>query len=152
MHLLLAMQQEPRRKLTVNEKVELLKAAEGSHNIAETCRLLGLSRSTYYVMKKAYLQNGEAGLHPKPRRKPRMPNAFSEEVVRRILEMTWRFPSFSCERIRQRLLATGLNVSGSGVRKVWKRYQITRKDERLIRLRRLIEQGEVVLLSRDPVR
>ncbi len=148
----MAMQQEPRKKLTVSEKVELLKIAEGSRNVSETCRLLGLSRSTFYAMQKAYLQEGPAGLEPKPRRKPRMPNAFSEDVIRQILEMTLRFPSYSCERIRLRLLASGLKVSGSGVRKVWKRFQITRKDERVIRLRRLVEQGEVILLSKNPVR
>lgn len=118
------------------EKIRLLELAEGLGNVWKVCRAAGISRSSFYEIKKAYERFGKTGLEPKPRRKPKMPNAFSEEIIRMILETTSRFPSYSCQRIAGKLRVGGLTVSGSGVRKVWKRHGLTRREERLLRLKR----------------
>jgi transposase len=115
--------------------------------VAAACREAGVARSTFYAVKKAFEREGRAGLEPKARRFPKMPNAFSEEVIERILEMTRRFPSYSGPRIARKLSETGLDVSASGVRKIWKRYGLTTRRQRFDRLRRAVGAGEAILLE-----
>lgn len=110
------------RTLSIEEKLRILDLAQELGSIAEACRVAGISRPTYYAIKRVYERDGRAGLTPKPRRKPKMPNAFAEEIVHRILELSSRFPSYSSRRIAHRLGRDGLVVSDSGVRKIWQRH------------------------------
>lgn len=113
------------------EKFLVLVLAEALGNVAAACRQMGMSRSTFYSLRRAYAARGRSALEPTLRRPPRMPNAFTEETVRRILDLTERFPSYSCVRISAKLRAAGVSASASGVRKVWKRYGLTKKQERV---------------------
>ncbi len=118
------------RALSIEEKLRVLETAEELGSVAEVCRVAGISRPTYYAIKKAYERDGRRGLEAKPRRKPKMPNAFAEEIVRRILEISCRFPSYSSRRIAHRLGRDGLVVSDSGVRKVWQRHGLKARSEK----------------------
>jgi transposase len=120
-----------KKQLSVEKKFAALTLAKESGSVAFACFSAGISRSLFYKIKRAYEREGEAGLQPKPRRAPRMPNAFSEAMVARILEETRNFPAHSYERIAARLRTLGLAVSGSGVYKVWKRHGLTRREKRL---------------------
>lgn len=119
------------RRYSSEEKFLVLVLANALGSATAACRQMGMSRSTFYLLRRAYAAGGRPGLEPKPRRPPRMPNAFTEETVARILEMTARFPSYSYRRISGKLLASGVNVSPSGVRKVWGRKALTKKEERM---------------------
>jgi molybdenum-dependent DNA-binding transcriptional regulator ModE len=130
-----------RRVRSIEEKLRLLELVQERGNILAACRLAGMARSSFYEIKKAYERSGKDGLVPKTRRRPRMPNAFSEEVIRKILEITRKFPSYSCQRIAFKLHKDGVVASGSGVRKIWKRHGLTTCQQRL----------EAILLSDDPV-
>jgi len=111
-------------------KLAVLTVARESGDVAFACFSSGISRSTFYKIKRAFDLQGVAGLQPQPRRKPRMPNAFSEETVAKVLEETKNFPSYSYTRLAERLRAGGLSISGSGVRKIWERNGLTRKNDR----------------------
>lgn len=120
-----------RRTFSVEEKLRVLELAEALGSVSEACRREGFALSTFYAIKKAYDRYRRAGLEPRPRRKPRMPNTFAEEIIRKILELTSHFPSFSCERIAHLLRAEGVRASPSGVRKIRKRFGLTRKVDRI---------------------
>lgn len=124
------------RYLSINEKLRVLELSEILGSVAAACRQAGISRSSFYAIKKDYDRDGKAGLEPKPRRAPRMPNAFPEETIQKILETTSRFPAFSCDRLGLQLRDEGVAASGSGVRKVWKRHGLARREERLLWLKR----------------
>lgn len=119
-------------------RLGVLQLAQALKSVAEACRRAGISRSNFYKIKRAYERSGYLALQPAPRRKPRMPNAFSEAVVERVLEETRKFPSYSYNRIAARLCVQGLKISGSGVRKVWERRGLGRKADR----RRWMEQAQ----------
>lgn len=123
-----------RKVFTFEEKAWILQKAQGG-NVSAICREMGMSRSCFYVIKKAYERLGISGLECRPRSKPVMPNAFPESVVRRILEVTERFPSYSSERIRKKIAKEGIIASASGVRKVWKRHGMPDKAGRIAQWR-----------------
>lgn len=124
-----------RRFRSVEEKLRVLELAAEEDNVAALCRRMGVSRSTFYEMKKAYERQGTDGLAVKTRRKPKMPNTLSEEAVRTALELTAKFPSFSCLRISAKLKEVGVTVSASSVRKLWSRRGLTKKSQRLAQFR-----------------
>lgn len=111
-------------------RLGVLALAREVGSISSACAAAGISRSTFYKIKKAYERSGYRALQPAPRPKPRMPNAFSEAVVNQVLEETRRFPSYSYMRVADRLRRQGLRISGSGVRKIWERRGISRSEER----------------------
>jgi len=115
-----------RKVLAPEEKRRMLAIAGAADNISNLCRQLMIPRSTYYSIRKAYRLRGDEGLEARARRPPRMPNAFSMEVVERIMEMTRRFSSYSGPRISRKLKEAGISVSASGIYKVWRRQGWTR--------------------------
>jgi len=46
----------------IPRKIKLMKHAEQSSNISQTCRYYGMSRETLYRWKRLYAAKGEAGL------------------------------------------------------------------------------------------
>jgi transposase len=116
------------KKLLIRLGVLALARELGSISLA--CVAAGISRSLYYKIKAAYERSGVEGLKPVPRCPPRMPNAFSSEIVEQVLELTRRFPSYSYNRIAARLQSEGMRISGSGVRKIWERRGLHRSADR----------------------
>lgn len=117
--------------LTPEQKKALLDLAQGMGNVAQACRVLGVSRASFYRFKKAYDAFGEAALAPKPRRKPCMPNAFPESVVQKVLEETSKRPRWSYVSLGSWLRRQGMIISNSGVRKIWERAGLTRREQRI---------------------
>ncbi|MFQ5853918.1 MAG: helix-turn-helix domain-containing protein [Candidatus Binatia bacterium] len=62
------------REQLIKARLGMLSLAEEPKNIAKACRPAGVSRSHCSEIKQAYETFGKAGLSPKVRRKPRMPN------------------------------------------------------------------------------
>jgi transposase len=126
-------------------RLGLLSLAEALNSVSEACRTAGISRSLYYKLKAAYERAGVEGLKPVPRRAPKMPNAFSAEVVEHVMEKTKKFPSYSYNRIADLLRKEGLKISGSGVRKVWRRCGLNRAVDRYRWLAREAKEGRAEL-------
>jgi transposase len=120
------------RPLNLETKLALLAIAQETGCVAFACLSAGISRTTFYKIKRAFECHGFDGLRPPPRRRPRMPNAFPEEIVAKILEETRNFPSYSYNRLAAHLRALGLAISGSGVRKVWNRHRLSRRSDRAL--------------------
>jgi transposase InsO family protein len=129
----------------ISAKVSLLQLAQELGNISKACKKARIARSSFYEIKKAYEQFGREGLAPKPKRTPRMPNAFDEEMTAKILDMTRRYPSYSYNRIAQQLQLSGVSVSGGGVRKVWDRQGLTRKLARFLWLEKETQEGRGIM-------
>ena len=105
--------------------------------------MAGIARSSFYEIKKAYEQFGREGLVPRPKRRPRMPNEYPQEIVDKILAMTRQFPAYSYVRIAGQLQIEGVSVSASGVRKVWERNGLVKKLSRYLWLEREVSAGAV---------
>ena len=65
-------------KKIINHKVGLLNLAEELGNVSQACRIMGLSRDTFYRYKTAVEDGGVDALFDKSRRKPNMKNRVDE--------------------------------------------------------------------------
>ena len=65
----------------IRRKRRILERARKTGNIIKTCRYFGVSRSTFYLWKRAYQAGGEQGLVRKKPMPHQMPNQTPEEVV-----------------------------------------------------------------------
>lgn len=129
----------------IEAKISILQLAHELGNISKACKKAGIARSSFYEIKKAYESFGRSGLEPKPRRSPRMPNAFPEELVKKILDKTREFPSYSYNRVANELQLEGVSVSGQGVRKIWQRHNLTRRLSRFLWLEKEVSEGRGML-------
>jgi hypothetical protein len=100
-------------------------------NVARVCRLSGVSRSQFYVMKRLYEIHGKAGLAPRVRRKPVMPNRTPPDLEEQILLSTRRNPTFSYIRLSGEMGSDGIGVSPAMVRYVWQRHGLSTRSARL---------------------
>ena len=64
----------------IRSKMNLLDLAAYLKNVSEACRGMGISRDTFYRVKKAYDEGGLEALKEKSRRTPNIKNRVSEEV------------------------------------------------------------------------
>jgi transposase-like protein len=97
---------------STRRKLSLLQLAEELGNVAKACRIMGYHRDTFYEVKRAFQVGGVAGLVDKKRgpRQPQ-PNRVPEEVERRILDYSLRWPTHGPQRVANQLRLEGCNVS-----------------------------------------
>lgn len=133
------------REKLIKARLGMLALAEELQNISLACKRAGISRSHFYEIKQAFEKFGPEGLAPQARRRPRMPNETPPELVRQILEMTERYPTFSYVRISQQLRLVGVGVSPAAVRGVWLREGLSLRHQRLLWLERKASENGLAL-------
>ena len=79
---------EPKEPITVtrdeiiyHRRVRLLEHASETGNVAEACRVFGVSRTRYYEWAAVAARYGPEALMPRARRRPQLPNATPTHVV-----------------------------------------------------------------------
>lgn len=112
-------------------KYTILKHALKEDNVSLTCKLFGISRTTFYNWKRAYEKHGIMGLEAKEPQKPKMPNKVSKEIEREILAYVVKYPKDGPRRIYYELIAEGFDVGETGIYNVLKRNGLTRKEQRI---------------------
>ena len=132
----------------IDAKISILQLAEKLDSISQACKVAGIARSSFYEIKKAYEQFGREGLVPKPKRRPRMPNEYPQEIVDKILDMTRKYPAYSYVRIAGQLQIEGVSVSPGGVRKTWERQGLVKKLSRYLWLEREVSEGRGIMTER----
>lgn len=111
-------------KLTIKEKQMLLEMADFGKNISAVCRYMGVSRKTFYQIKKAYTEGGIEALVPKLRRVPNFKNRVPEHVEESVLKLSQENPSFGKKKISRILKDRGICISPNTVRAVWDRNEM----------------------------
>lgn len=112
-------------------KYRILQHGLKGKNISETCKLFGISRTSFYNWREDYEKYGMAGLEKRKRRKPRMPNKVSKTIENEILDYVSRYPKDGPRRIYYELKAEGFNVGETGIYNVLKRNNLTRSNKRI---------------------
>jgi transposase-like protein len=72
--------------------------ARNSGNVAATCRTFGISPKTFYKWRNTAAQYGLAGLMPKTRQPPAMPNATPTHIVELLLTLAITMPTLGCRQ------------------------------------------------------
>jgi transposase InsO family protein len=111
-------------RIVYDRRVRLIEYAARIGNVAEACRVFGVSRKTYYEWLKRAEQYGLSVLVPRDRRLPHQPNAMSSEEVAVILSEAIARPTLGPRSLLRHLRVRGVDRSASGVAKVLRRHNL----------------------------
>jgi transposase InsO family protein len=118
----------------IKHKTGLLNLAQELGNISQACRVMGLSRDTFYRYQEAVANDGVEGLINKSRRKPNHKNRIDEVIEQAVVEYAVEQPAHGQVRTSNELRKRGVFVSSSGVRCVWLRHNLAKFKDRLLAL------------------
>ena len=120
-------------EIIYQRRVRVLDHAAASGNVAETCRIFGISRKTFYVWRNVAERYGLEALMPKARRRPQLPNATPTHVVHELLAMAVAEPTIGCRQLADRLAERGYVVSKTTVQKLLVNHGLGRRHQRVAR-------------------
>lgn len=130
----------------IKHKVGLLNLAEELGNVSKACKLMGVSRDTFYQYKELVAQGGVDALINRSRRLPNTKNRVDPEVEQSVVDYALEQPAHGQVRVSNELRKRGIFVSGSGVRSIWLRHDLENFKKRLKALEVKME-GEGIILS-----
>jgi len=139
----------------IKNKVGLLNLAQELNNVSKACKIMGLSRETFYRYQHAVDEGGVEALLEKTRRKPNLINRVDEATEKSVIDFAVEYPVFGQLRVSNELRKRGVFVSPSGVRSIWLRHDLARKKQRLLALEKksaeegiLLTEAQVAALER----
>jgi len=128
-------------QLIVNQRRSLLIFAE-RHGVNKACNTFGLSRTTFYKIKKQFIQTGS--LEPKIRRKPRMPNETSISKKKILLSLVKEHPLWGAPRLAYALRQKGIQITHQGIWYCLKRFGLNKRFKRLVYIEKLNDQKQPI--------
>ena len=132
-------------KSIIKHKVGLLNLAEELGNVSQACRVMGLSRDTFYRYKAAVDQGGVEALISKDRRRPNLKNRVDEHTELAVVAYAVEEPAHGQVRASNELRKKGVFISPSGVRSVWLRHRLARFKDRLRALEEKMAKEKLIL-------
>ncbi|KTD13957.1 transposase (ISSod13) [Legionella israelensis] len=129
----------------IKHKVGLLNLAEELGNVSKACKVMGLSRDTFYRYKSAVESGGIEALFDQTRRKPNHKNRVEESIELAVKEYAVEYPAHGQQRTSNELRKKGVFVSGSGVRSVWLRHNLANFKDRLKALEAKVASEGILL-------
>jgi transposase InsO family protein len=123
----------------------LLNLAQELENVSQACRLMGVSRDTFYRVKEAKETGGMEALLHKDRRRPNFKNRIDEAIERAVLEFALDNPAAGQVRVSNELRKRNIFISGGGVRSVWLRHGLQTFKQRLLALEKKVAAEGIVL-------
>ena len=129
----------------IKHKVGLLNLAEELGNVSQACKLMGLSRDTFYRYKTAVNEGGVKALFDQNRRKPNLKNRVDSATEETVITYAIEHPAHGQHRASNELRKCGVFVSGSGVRSIWLRHGLENFKLRLKALEKKVANEGIVL-------
>jgi hypothetical protein len=124
----------------IKHKMGLLNLAEELQTISQACRVMGVSRDTFYRT-----QGDEGnGLH-QDRRRPNPKNRVDEVVEQAVLAFALENPAAGQVRVSNELRKRGTLVSPTGVRSIWLRHTLHTFRLRLAALEKKVAEKGLLL-------
>jgi transposase InsO family protein len=125
--------------MTANEKVaqkklSLLELAEELRSVSDACRIMKVSRSQFYEIKRAFQTGGLDALLDRPPIPGSTPHKVPEETEEKIVELSIEHPAWGQQRVRDELVPHGIVVSATTVRNVWLRHDMETRYKRMLEL------------------
>ena len=134
----------------IKHKAGLLNLAEELGNVSKACKVMGVSRDTFYRYQELVQEGGVDSLITQSRRTPNLKNRVDEEIEQAVIKYAVDFPAHGQARTSNELRKLGVFVSGSGVRSIWLRNNLENFKKRLAALEKKVEQ-EGILLTDDQI-
>jgi transposase len=90
-------------------------------NVSRACKVMGVSRDTFYRYQSARAEGGLEALLDTHRKKPNLRNRVAPAIEAAVAAFALEQPAFGQVRMSNELRQRGIFVSPSGVRSIWLR-------------------------------
>ena len=108
----------------IKHKAGLINLAEELGNVSKACKVMGVSRDTFYRYQELVAEGGIDSLINKSRRAPNVKNRVDEVTEQAVVAYSIDQPAHGQHRTSNELRKKGVFVSGSGVRSIWLRHKL----------------------------
>jgi transposase len=129
----------------IKHKAGLLNLAEELGNISRACKVMGVSRDTFYRYQELVETGGIDSLIDKSRRKSNVKNRVDEATEQAVIASAIEQPAYGQHRTSNELRKVGVFVSGSGVRPIWVRNNLENFKKRLKALEEKVANDGIIL-------
>lgn len=129
----------------IRHKIGLLNLATELGNVSKACKMMGLSRDTFYRYQNAVAEGGVEALFEVSRKKPNPKNRVEEATETAVIAYATEQPAHGQARTSNELRQRGIFVSPSGVRSIWLRHDLASFKQRLLALEKLMAETAIVL-------
>jgi transposase len=129
----------------IKHKVGLLNLADELGNVSKACKMMGVSRDTFYRYKEAVDDGGVEALLEKNRRVPNRKNRVEEHVEAAVVHYATEQPAHGQVRVSNELRKKGIFVSPSGVCSIWLRHDLANFKQRLKALEAKVAADGIIL-------
>lgn len=129
----------------IKHKVGLLNLAEELGNVSKACKVMGVSRDTFYRYQELAQDGGIDNQINQSRRVPNLKNRADEATERAVVEHAVEFPAHGQHRTSNELRQKGVFISGSGVRSIWLRNNLENFAKRLKALEAKVAEEGITL-------
>lgn len=129
----------------VKHKVGLLNLADELGNISKACKMIGVSRDTFYRYRDAVNSGGVDALFDRSRRVPNTKNRVEPQIEEAVVEYAIQDPAHGQVRVSNELRKKGIFVSPSGVRSIWIRNDLGNFKQRLKALEARVAEDGIIL-------
>ncbi|MDC9594305.1 helix-turn-helix domain-containing protein, partial [Xenorhabdus sp. IM139775] len=129
----------------IKHKAGLLNLAEELNNVSRACKVMGVSRDTFYRYQELVETGGIDALINQSRKAPNLKNRMDEETERAVVNSAIEFPAYGQARTSNELRKAGIFVSASGVRSIWLRHHLENFKKRLAALEKKVADEGIIL-------
>ena len=129
----------------IKHKAGLLNLAEELGNISRACKVMGVSRDTFYRYQELVETGGIDSLIDKSRRKSNVTNRVDEATEQAVIASAIEQPAYGQHRTSNELRKVGVFVSGSGARSIWVRNNLENFKKRLKALEEKVANDGIIL-------
>jgi len=129
----------------IKHKAGLLNLAEELGNVSRACKVMGVSRDTFYRYQELVEEGGLDALIENNRRKPNIKNRVDDAVEQAVVAYAIEQPAHGQHRTSNELRQKGVFVSGSGVRSIWLRHNLENFKKRLKALEAKVADDGIIL-------
>ena len=129
----------------IKHKAGLLNLAEELSNVSRACKVMGVSRDTFYRYQELANEVGVEALIDKSRRSPNLKNRVDPTIEDAVKAYAIDYPAHGQHRTSNELRKIGIFVSGSGVRSIWLRHDLENFKKRLKALEAKVASEGILL-------
>lgn len=133
----------------IQNKIGLLNLAQELGNVSKACRVMGVSRDTFYRYQTAKEEGGVEALFVKSKRGPNLKNRIDPIVEENIVKLAIEEPAWGQLRASNELRKRGITISPAGVRCVWLRNNLENMKKRLMKLEEKVAKEGHILTERQ---